>query len=303
MGRFHFLKEKKFYLNLLIIFVLSIVLLWLTFRFLDRYTRHDEVYTMPDFVGQNYHQVKHDYSKDFHFILIDSVYPKGQEPGSIFQQDPLPGSRIKKGRNVYAIVVAVTPEKTAMPNLKGIGLREAIGRIESAGLEVDRLEYVNYTYKNNIVEQYYQGKPIAKGTELFKGSNIVLHVGIGQDKSNVKVPNLIGKPADEVKHLLNLAGLNLGEIVREDNDSLHYQCLIKMSPGPSSGAVKPGTYVNVWYHSSRTMDFKKEMDMLLREDSATNVPQPIVTDTVFDFEKETIETTDYEEEDEFEDEF
>ena len=299
MGRFHFLKEKKFYLNLLIILVLSVVLLWLTFRLLDSYTRHDKVYTMPDFVGQDYDQVRHDYAKDFNFILIDSVYPKGQEPGSIYQQDPLPGSKIKKGRNVYAIIVAVTPEKTEMPNLKGIGLREAIGRLESAGLEVDRLEYVNYTYKNNIVEQYYQGQPVEKGTELVKGSKIVLHVGLGQEKDDVKVPNLIGKPAEEVKRALNIAGLNLGEVVWEDNDSIQYQCLKKMTPGPSSGKVKPGTYVNVWYHSSRTMDFKKEMGELLHEDSIANRPQPIVIDTL----TEPIETTDYEEQNEFEDEF
>lgn len=299
MGRFHFLKEKKFYLNLLIIVVLAGVLLWLTFKLLDKYTRHDEVYTMPDFVGQDYNQVRHDYAKDFNFILIDSVYPRGQEPGSIFQQDPLPGSKIKKGRNVYAIIVAVTPEKTTMPEVRNLSLREAIGRLESAGLEVERLEYVSYQFKNNIVDQYYQGKPIEKGTELVKGSNIVLHVGIGEDKSNVRVPNLIGKPANEVKRLLNQAGLNLGSENWEDRDSLQYQCLRRMSPGPSSNPVKPGTYIDVWYHSSKTLDFKKEMQELLHEDSLANKPQKIETDTI----KETIETTDYEEEDEFEDEF
>lgn len=299
MGRFHFLKEKKFYLNLLIIVVLAGVLLWLTFKLLDKYTRHDEVYTMPDFVGQDYNQVRHDYAKDFNFILIDSVYPRGQEPGSIFQQDPLPGSKIKKGRNVYAIIVAVTPEKTTMPEVRNLSLREAIGRLESAGLEVERLEYVSYQFKNNIVDQYYQGKPIEKGTELVKGSNIVLHVGIGEDKSNVRVPNLIGKPANEVKRLLNQAGLNLGIENWEDRDSLQYQCLRRMSPGPSSNPVKPGTYIDVWYHSSKTLDFKKEMQELLHEDSLANRPQKIETDTI----KETIETTDYEEEDEFEDEF
>lgn len=300
MGRFHFLKEKKFYLNLLIIVLLSIVLLWLTFKLLNSYTRHDKVYTMPDFVGQDFKQVKHEHSRDFNFILIDSVYPKGQQPGSIYQQDPLPGSKIKRGRNVYAIIVAVTPEKTTMPNVKGISLREAIGRLESSGLDVDHLEYVTYDYKNNVIDQYYLGAPIAQGTELVKGSKIMLRVGIGSDKSNVKVPNLIGKSADETKKLLNLAGLNIGVETHEDNDSIQYLCVRRMSPGPSSGAVKPGTYVDIWYHSSRTMDFKKEMKELMREDSLANTKQPeIKIDTI----KETIETTDYEEEDEFEDEF
>ena len=300
MGRFHFLKEKKFYLNLLIIVLLSIVLLWLTFKLLNSYTRHDKVYTMPDFVGQDFKQVKHEHSRDFNFILIDSVYPKGQQPGSIYQQDPLPGSKIKRGRNVYAIIVAVTPEKTTMPNVKGISLREAIGRLESSGLDVDHLEYVTYEYKNNVIDQYYLGAPIAQGTELVKGSKIMLRVGIGSDKSNVKVPNLIGKSADETKKLLNLAGLNIGVETHEDNDSIQYLCVRRMSPGPSSGAVKPGTYVDVWYHSSRTMDFKKEMKELMSEDSLANAKQPeIKIDTI----KETIETTDYEEEDEFEDEF
>lgn len=295
MGRLMFLKQKKFYINLIVILLLCVFLLWLTFRLLDKYTRHDEVYTMPDFIGQDYRQVKHDYSKDFNFILIDSVYPKGAQPGSIHQQDPLPGSKIKKGRNVYAIIVAETPEMTIMPNLKNISLRQAIGRLESSGLDVDFLEYQDYSYKNNVIEQYYKGSVIAPGTELVKGSKIVLRVGIGQDKLNVKVPNLIGKPAAEAKRLLNLAGLNLGAETHEDNDSLMYLCVKTMRPGPSSGSVRPGTYIDVTYHSSRTLDFKKEMTELLHEDSLLNNPDFFEIDTVI----ESIETTDYEYKDEF----
>ena len=294
MGYFHFLKEKKFYINLLIILLTCGALLWLTFRLLDKYTRHDEVYTMPDFVGQDFQEVKHEYSKDFNFILIDSVYPKGQQPGSIFQQDPLPGSKIKKGRNVYAIIVAVTPEKTLMPNLKNISLREAIGRLDSNGLEVDHLDYVPYSYKNNVIEQFYQNQPIEEGTELIKGSKIVLQVGIGDNKDKVKVPNLIGKPAMEAKRILNLTGLNLGKETWEDKDSTQYMCVRRMSPGPSSGSVEAGTFIDVSYHSSRTLDFKKEMQELLHEDSLTNVPQKFIVDTI----TEPIETTDYEKDNE-----
>ena len=133
-----------------------------------------------------------------------------------------------------------------------------------------------------------------EGTELVKGSKIVLKVGIGQDKEKVKVPNLIGKPASETKRLLNLAGMNLGKEVYEDNDSLQYMCVRRMSPGPSSGSVNAGTTIDVWYHSNRTMNFKEEMQLLLHEDSLVNRPKPII-DTI----TETIETTDYEYEDDF----
>ena len=295
MGPFHFLKQKKFYINLLIILLLCLVLLWITFRLLDKYTRHDEVYSMPDFIGMDYHQVEHDYAHDFHFILIDSVYPKGQQPGSIYQQDPLPGSKIKKGRNVYTIIVAETPEKTVMPNLKNLSLRQALGTLESSGLDVERLEYENHFAKNAIIDQYYNGQHIAPGTELVKGSKIVLKVGIGQDKDRIKIPNLIGKPASEAKRLLNRAGLNLGEEYYEDTDSLQYMLIRRMVPGPSSGRVNPGAYVDLTYHSSRTLDFKKEMQELLHEDSVVNVPKYFKVDTI----TEIIETTDIEYEDEF----
>ena len=292
MGRFHFLKEKKFYLNLLIILLLCGALLWLTFRLLDRYTRHDKVYTMPDFIGMDYREVQHQYKRDFNFIMIDSIYPKGQTPGSIVQQDPLPGSKIKKGRNVYYIIVAVTPEKTAMPNLKNLSLRQAIGLLESSGLDIDHLEYEDFFAKNAVIDQYYEGAPIAPETELVKGSKVVLHVGIGQDKKNVKVPNLIGKPAEEVKRLLFLSGLNLGKETFEDRDSIQYMCVKGMSPGLSSGTVKPGTYIDITYHSNRTMDFKKEMQTLIHEDSLVNRPEIFEIDTLIE---ENIETTDFEE--------
>ena len=50
--------------------------------------------------------------------------------------------------------------------------------------------------------------------------------------------------ATEAKRLLNLAGMNLGKEVYEDSDSLQYMCVRRMSPGPSSGSVNPGTTID-----------------------------------------------------------
>ena len=296
MGHFEFLKQKKFYIHLLIIILLFFVLMWITFRSLDGYTRHDKVYTMPNFIGQNYLEVQEEYDHDFNFILIDSVYPKGEEPGSIVQQDPLPDSKVKKGRNVYCIIVAVMPEKTEMPNLKNLSLRQAVGTLESNGLEVDKLIYEDYFAKNAVIEQLYQDQVIEPGAEIVKGSKISLRVGFGQDKKKIEIPNLIGRPAVEVKRLLNVAGLNLGEEFFDDSDSLQYMKVSKMKPGPSSALVEAGTFVNIWYRSSKKFDFDKEYKNLLREDSINNKPS---LEEIEEEAEENIETTDIEYEDEF----
>jgi beta-lactam-binding protein with PASTA domain len=144
MGKLQFLKQKKFYINLLIILVLSIFLLWLTIKLLNVYTRHGRVYELPDFSGMTIEEVMDEYGRDYHFILIDSVYSKTQSPGSIVQQDPLPHSKVKHGRNVYYIIVAQTPEKTTMPNLNNLSLRQALVLLESSGLEVKELKYINH---------------------------------------------------------------------------------------------------------------------------------------------------------------
>ena len=301
MGHFEFLKQKKFYINLLIIILLFFVLMWIAFKSLDGYTRHDKVYTMPDFVGKNYLEVQNEYDRDFNFILIDSIYPKGEEPGMIVQQDPLPGSKVKKGRNVYYIIVAVMPEKTEMPNLKNLSLRQAIGTLESNGLEVEKLIYEDYFAKNAVIEQLHQGQVIAPGTEIVKGSKIALRVGFGQDKKKIEIPNLIGRPAIEAKRLLNIAGLNLGEETFDDSDSLQYMKVTKMQPGPSSGLVEAGTFVKLWYRSSKKLDFDKEYKNLLHEDSVSNKPviEEIAEPEEIKEAEENIETTDIEYEDEF----
>lgn len=74
-----------------------------------------------------------------------------------------------------------------------------------------------------------------------------------------------------------------------------------MQPGPSSGLVEAGTFVNIWYRSSKKFDFDKEYKNLLHEDSINN--KPIIEETIEDIDieesGETTETTETDYEDEF----
>lgn len=302
MGKLSFLKQKKFYIHLLIIIALIFIILWLTFRLLGVYTRHGKVYPMPDFSGLTTEEVEHTYGQDYHFILIDSIYSKTQQPGSIVQQDPLPGSKVKHGRNVYYIIVAKTPEKTTMPNLNNLSLRQALVLLESSGLRVKELCYMEHFARNAICEQRYDGQVIKPGTELYKGSSITLYVGIGPERKDMVLPLLFGTPAEAVQRTLNMAGLNLGNEVYEDHDSIQYMKVSRMDPPYSRGKVKPGTFVNVWYKSNRNYDFEKEKANALHQDSALYfIENPIQVDTVIT--ETPTDTIDTEEEEHYEDDF
>lgn len=301
MGKLSFLKQKKFYINLLLIVVLCFVLLWLTIKMLNVYTRHDRVYEMPDFSGMTTPEVEKEYGKDYNFILIDSIYSKTQAPGTIVQQDPLPGSKVKHGRNVYYIIVAIEPERTTMPNLNNLSLRQALVLLESSGLEVKELIYVEHFARNAICEQRYDGSVIKPGTELIKGSKITLYVGLGPDNKKAKLPTLYGLPAQEVQRTLNMAGLNLGNEHYEDHDSIQYMKVCRMDPPLAKSFVRPGTFVDVWYKSSRKFNFDKEQSNVLSEDSARyNAENQPVIDTTIIQTNDTLTTVP---EEEYEDDF
>ncbi|MBO6027274.1 MAG: PASTA domain-containing protein [Bacteroidales bacterium] len=249
------------------IILLIFFLLWLTIKLLNVYTRHGKVFELPDFTGMTTEEIEKSYGADYNFILIDSVYSKTKAPGTIVQQDPLPSSKVKHGRNVYYIIVAKTPEKTSMPNLNNLSLRQALVLLESNGLQVEELKYVDHFARNAICEQRYENNIIKPGTEINKGSKIQLYVGLGPDKKKTQLPSLYGVAAEEVQHMLNIAGLNLGQEVFEDADSLKYMKVYKMEPPHSKGLVTPGTFVNVWYHSSKAFNFEKERKNAILEDS------------------------------------
>ena len=303
MGKLQFLKQKKFYIHLLIIILLSFVLLWLTIKMLNVYTRHDKVYELPDFSGMTIEEVKGAYGNAYHFILIDSVYSKTQNPGTIVQQDPLPNSKVKHGRNVYYIIVAHTPEKTNMPNLNNLSLRQALVLLESNGLAVKELKYINHFARNAICEQRYNGTVIKPGTEIIKGSKITLYVGLGTDQRPTKIPKLYGTPAEEVQHLLNMNGLNLGNETFDDQDSIQYLKVYKMDPPYSRGSLKPGSFVNVWYRSSRKFNFDKESSHMLLEDSLTNATEQKKQQDSLAIANDTIEPTENDFEETYEDDF
>lgn len=267
MGFFYFLGQKKFYLQLLIAFVLTLVIFWGVFKFLAVFTRHGEVYLVPNFSGQTLQELNQkDFNRYFDLMVIDSVYDVRHAPGSIVMQNPLPGSKVKKGRHVYLTIVAKTREMVEMPNLRNLSLRQALVLLEGKGLDVKNLQYVDYFAKNAVVDQLLNGEPVETNTKIPKGTAIGLVVGKGSHPTPVPLPFLIGKKMKAAHGALHYSSLNVGqEYFLDGNDTTHAR-VYKMEPSfYTHSLLDMGSPVDIWYRSDENFDFKDYIRQMLAD--------------------------------------
>lgn len=272
MKYFKFLTQRAFYIHLLIIVALIVIIIEAAFISLKGYTRHAEEIIVPDFVGLDCDSIMEAYQDEYHFIMLDSIYSKVFSEGSIYQQDPLPNSKVKKGRNMYLVKVSEAPEKVAMPNLRNLSLRQALVSLKANGLKVSELEFVEHFAKNAIVDQKFEGKIVEPGTEIIKGSEIKLLVGYGHDDKRTHLPNLLTVEKENVKRDIIEASLNLGNEIYMDNDEEGKYKVYKMKPAYNiETLVQLGSKVDVWYRSENKFDFNSYGRELNRKDSVLAV--------------------------------
>ncbi len=267
MGFFSFLSKKKFYLHLLLAILLMLVLLWAVLKSLDSYTRQGEVYVVPDFVGQLHMEVLEKYSTSFNFILIDSIYQKDGLNGSVVMQHPSPGAKVKQGRNVYFTVVAQMPEQVNMPNLRNLSLRQAMVTLNTNGLHINKLFFVDHFARNAVVEQEINGEVVEPKTLVFKGTPVDLVVGNGGSNTEVPIPFLIGQKPHQAIWQLHAASLNLGEEIFLDGyDTVNVRVYSTVPSIKNTKTWSIGEAVDLYYRSVNNTDFEQLIN-LTRNDS------------------------------------
>jgi eukaryotic-like serine/threonine-protein kinase len=140
MSLFKFIKSRYFWIHLGLMFGVGIILLWLSLKFLDLYTSHGQQIKVPDFKGLSIGDLeKFADDHDLRCIIIDSVFDLSLKKGIVVMQDPAAGTKVKDNRMVYLTVVAQKPERTSMPELLDLTLRQATAMLESYGLKIGNL--------------------------------------------------------------------------------------------------------------------------------------------------------------------
>lgn len=244
-----------------IIFVLS--LNWITL--------HGVARTVPSVIGKSLAVVTDELDeKGFDVVVQDSVYYDSLPPAVIIKQVPEGDAVVKVNRTVYVTINRTEPPDVSMPNLIGPSFRNAEFILRNMGLRLGDTTSRPDFAKNSVLEQLYNGKPIAPGSKIKVGATISLVLGAGVGSEEMPVPKLVGLTLAEARILLEAQGLILGPVIPSplvrDQEAAY---VVRQSPPAKTEdgkrlRIRPGQMIDLWL----------DIELPVSDSTSNNNPQP-----------------------------
>lgn len=217
MGFIAYLKQHPFLKNLTLSACFVLIFIALAQIVLNFATRHGQAFDVPDFNGLTMEQADSLARRArLRLEINDSLYLPARTPGSVLEQNPSPGSKVKAGRRIFLTINAFNPRTAQIPYVTGYSLRQAKNNIEVAGFEIERLIFRDDIAVNNVLEESYNGQRITAGSRVMApaGAGVTLVIGRSSGDNFTRVPNVAGFTLKAAKSRLWEQGLNVGTVTR-----------------------------------------------------------------------------------------
>ena len=238
--------------NIIAAIILTVLIIFGSFAFLNFFTNHGDALSVPDLTGlklEEAMEIADD--KDLEIKIVDTVYVGSVPPGAIVAQNPPKDFQVKEGRRIFVTIKSLTAETVAMPNLIDATWIVAKSKLAAAGLSVGNITFQKHDYKYfTVIEQRYNGKKIKPGAKITKGEKVDFLLTRKEDFDNLVMPDLVGLDYYQAikvisDNMLNLKHLEYDETVISYQDSV--QCTVyKQFPGKNT-SVKPGDNVDIYF--------------------------------------------------------
>lgn len=238
--------------NLLICVVLVVVMVAGAIFFLNVVTKHNQELVVPDFSNMTVAEAEALASQaGMRVEVTDSVFVKRMKKGAVRDQNPAPGAKVKEGRRILLTINALNAKKVTMPNLVGLSMRQALAELQSRGLTLGKLIYVEDLATNNVLRQLRGNREIDPGESVESETVISLVLGLNPDsEAATYVPDLLGKrymSAVDLVHRqsLNIKSLKFDDSVKDYDDSLN-AVVYRQTPDISVEPVTLGEDVSLY---------------------------------------------------------
>jgi len=246
----HFLLSRVFWKNVLYAVLVTFVLVTLVQVSLRFYTGHGKKIRIPDFTGMTLTQVDRLCEQNKILWLIqDSNYVKEAPRGTVLDQFPAAGSYVKKNRKIFLITNSWSPEIIRMPKAFDMPYRQAERVLQTAGLKVERTEFVPYFAPTYVIEQKFEGRTIPEGSPIESGSGITLVIGRGLSEERSPVPDLLSIGKETARSIAMSYYFYLGAVIYDSTVTNAQDSLVAKiyRQYPTAGhPARLGTSVDVW---------------------------------------------------------
>ena len=191
---FSFLKNKFFYIHSIAASMVTFFLFWSLLPLIGSYTNNGEEFELNDFQGLFIEEVSNELEQlGLKYQIIDSVFidslggvkvPKG----TIFIQDPIPGTFVKEGRTLYFTVRRIVSEKIRIPKEVFDG-KDKTYMINNFGPPNFKLNFSPKDGSDQLVVKHLRSgdRSLIGGDMLIKGSLINVYLEEDVDKDNRRV--------------------------------------------------------------------------------------------------------------------
>jgi serine/threonine-protein kinase len=172
-------------------------------------------------------------------LILDEERPdEHAPPGTLIDQHPLPGSRLRRGEDVHAAVARATG-MVKVPKLVGLTVDAAREALTEAKLKLGNTsEVASATAPKGQV----MASTPAAGLDAKPDSAVDVHVSSGPAAQTV--PGVVGKSRSSAKTLLEKAGFKVGTMKYGNNDDYDSGTVIKQDP-PANAQAAPGSKVDL----------------------------------------------------------
>lgn len=169
--------------NVLLMFAVLILVIFGTLKWLDNYTRHNEVVIVPDVKGLTMEDAVSFFENNgLRYNIIDSVFSKDVAPGTIVELKPNAGSKVKEGRIVFITLNALSSQMEVVPDVEDMSFRQAYALLRARGFESVEIEYVPGDFKDLVIAIELRGRVLKSGEKVPLTSHLILKVSNGEDE-------------------------------------------------------------------------------------------------------------------------
>lgn len=188
---FSFRRNKFFWINIIAMILVVFLLVFIVLKGLDIYTQHGESVTVPDVKGMSEREAAMLLrNHGFEYQVSDSGYVKNISPGSILDQNPAGGMKVKNGRVIYLTINSLNVPLRLVPDVAdNSSLRQAQAKLIASGFKLNMEEFVAGE-RDWVYGVKYNGRELHSGDKVPAGASLTILVGNGEKTYSVPEDSL-----------------------------------------------------------------------------------------------------------------